>query len=99
MEKHYQKNLREEILVDAKPNIDYKKELSLEEKKNILKDIYFNEEQGPEAVKTNLAMLHFPIYERASHHKPFIPITKLACHKTKNKWQFYCLFSNLYYSS
>ncbi|MCX5698663.1 MAG: hypothetical protein NTX01_03065 [Candidatus Omnitrophica bacterium] len=40
MEKHYQKNLREEILVDAKPNINYKKELTQQEKENIFKEIY-----------------------------------------------------------
>ena len=42
MEKHYQKNLGEEILVDAKPQIYYKKELSLQDKENIFKVIYSN---------------------------------------------------------
>ena len=42
MEKHYQKNLREEILVDAEPQMYYKKELSLQDKENIFKVIYSN---------------------------------------------------------
>ena len=42
MEKHYQKNSREEILIDARPNIDYKKELTRQDKENIFKEIYSN---------------------------------------------------------
>ena len=42
METHYQKKPREEILVDARPNIDYKKELTRQDKENIFKEIYSN---------------------------------------------------------
>ena len=42
METHYQKKPREEILVDAEPNMDYKKELTRQDKENIFKEIYSN---------------------------------------------------------
>jgi len=40
MKEYYQKNLEEKILVEAKPHMNYKKELTQQDKENIFKEIY-----------------------------------------------------------